>query len=255
MRVDLDHRRVGFDERRVDGGQHFRELVRHAPVEPHAERELAGLERHHAHAGVDDLAQDFFRVGGGHFLDVHAAGGAGNHHGAGAGAVDDDAQIELALDLHPFLDQHPAHLLAFGPGLVRDQGHPQHVLRQLLGLADRAGHLHAAALAAAAGMNLRLDDTDLAAEAARDVGRFTGRKGHFAARHGHSVAREHGLGLIFVDFHRGCVCGCAGEKARGQPFIVFGRNRDRQAFDRPVSSRLSPPQLSSFVRRYRLPVA
>ena len=62
--------------------------------------------------------------------------------------------------------------------------------------------LDAAALAAAAGVNLRLDDDDLAAEAAGDLARFGGVERDFAARHGHAVPRQDGFGLILVDFHQ-----------------------------------------------------
>ena len=61
--------------------------------------------------------------------------------------------------------------------------------------------LDAAALAAAAGVDLRLDDDDAAAEAAGDLAGFGGVEGDFAARHRHAVPREDGFGLILVDFH------------------------------------------------------
>ena len=48
--------------------------------------------------------------------------------------------------------------LPFGAGLMRDERHPDDLLGELLGLVNRARDLDAAALAAAAGMNLRLDD-------------------------------------------------------------------------------------------------
>ena len=52
------------------------------------------------------------------------------------------------------------------------------------------GELDAAALAAAAGVNLRLDDHDAAAEAACDLAGFRCRERHFSARHGHTEPRE-----------------------------------------------------------------
>ena len=50
--------------------------------------------------------------------------------------------------------------------------------------------LDAAALAAAAGVNLRLDDDDVAAEPPGDLADFVGRERHLAARHGNTEARE-----------------------------------------------------------------
>ena len=51
-----------------------------------------------------------------------------------------------------------AHLLALGPGLRRHQLHTQDGGGDLLGLRRRGRQLDAAALAATAGVNLRLDD-------------------------------------------------------------------------------------------------
>ena len=61
---------------------------------------------------IDVLAQDLLGVRRRDLLDVHAAGGAGDDDRARRGAIDDDAEVELALDLQPFLDQHAADLLA-----------------------------------------------------------------------------------------------------------------------------------------------
>ena len=58
-------------------------------------------------------------------------------------------------------------------------------------------------LAAAAGVNLGLDDADRPAEAFGDVVHLFGGEGDFSTGHGHPVLREDGLGLILVDFHVG----------------------------------------------------
>ena len=55
------------------------------------------------------------------------------------------------------LHQNLVHHLAFGAGLVGDQGHAQDLVRHLLHLFGGGGALDAAALAAAAGMDLGLD--------------------------------------------------------------------------------------------------
>jgi hypothetical protein len=55
-------------------------------------------------------------------------------------------------------------------------------------------------------MNLRFHDNDAAATAAgqplRDVTGLGRGRGHFPSRHRDAEAREDGLGLILVDFHR-----------------------------------------------------
>ena len=160
-------------------------------VEPHPERQLPGLKRDHTGAGIDPLAQDLLRLLGGDFLDVHAARRAADDHRAGRSAIDDDAQIELALDLQSFFDQHAADLAPLRSGLMRDERHPEHLLGQLLGLVGRFRELDAAALAAPAGMNLRLDDSDAAAKTPGNLAGFLRRERYFAARNGHTEARQH----------------------------------------------------------------
>ena len=87
--------------------------------------------------------------------------------------------------------EHAADLLALGSGLVRDQRHADHLLRELLDFVGRPGDLDAAALAAAAGVNLRLDDGHAAAEALGGVDRFGRCERNLAARDGNAEAREH----------------------------------------------------------------
>ncbi len=111
--------------------------------------------------------------------------------GDGRRAVDQDAEIQLALDLEPLLDEHAADLPAFRSGLVRDQRHADQLLRELLDLVGRPGDLDAAALAAAAGVNLRLDDVHAAAEALGGINGFGRCERNLAARDGNTEAREH----------------------------------------------------------------
>ena len=93
-----------------------------------------------------------------------------------------DAQVQLAVDLQSLFDQHPSDLLSFRAGLMGDQRHANHLLGDLLGLIGRSSDLDASALAAAAGVNLRLDDHDIAAQTSRDVAGFCRRKCDFTAR-------------------------------------------------------------------------
>ena len=75
------------------------------------------------------------------------------------GAVDHDREVHLlrALEVHALLDQQAPHDAALGPGLVRAQRHAEHRLGERLALLGGPGQLDAAALAAAAGVDLRLD--------------------------------------------------------------------------------------------------
>ena len=74
-------------------------------------------------------------------------------------------------------------------------------MREREGLLRVLRELDAAALAAAAGVDLRLHD-GAAAEPLGDLARLGRVVGDLAARHGDAVAREDRLGLVLVDLHR-----------------------------------------------------
>ncbi len=79
---------------------------------------------------------------------------------------------------------------------------------ELRDLGFRARQLDAAALAAAAGVDLRLDDPDRTAELLRRLGRFADAERGIAARHGDAEAGQDFLALIFVNLHRGSALRC-----------------------------------------------
>jgi hypothetical protein len=94
-----------------------------------------------------------------------------------------------------------ADLLSGGPGLIGDELHADQILGRFFGRLGVLHHLDAAALAAAASMDLRFDDDHAAAEALGDLAGFLRGECHFPARHGHAVMREDCLALILVNFH------------------------------------------------------
>ena len=72
-------------------------------------------------------------------------------------AIEHDAEVEFALDRQRLFDQQPLHHLAFRPGLVRDQlSCPGSCPASSPASSTDLGDLHAAAFAAASGMDLRL---------------------------------------------------------------------------------------------------
>ena len=117
------------------------------------------------------------------------------------GAVDDHADVEFLADVGALLHQQAPHEPAFGPGLMGHQRHAEDLRGELVDLLERLRHLDAAALAAAAGVNLRLDDPDLAAELARRRIRLGDRKAGHAARRRHAVLAQDLLALILVNVH------------------------------------------------------
>ena len=100
----------------------------------------------------------------GNRFDLHAAVLARHDDRPAGRAIDDDAEIQLARDRQPLLDEQPRHLPPFGTGLVRHERHAVDLMRERVGLGWIGGQLDAAALAAAAGVNLRLHDDGAAAE-------------------------------------------------------------------------------------------
>jgi hypothetical protein len=201
QRVDLDQAGIEVGEGAVHG-QHQLDRRRHLPaLEAEAEGELAGVERQHADGRVEADLEDLLRALARHLLDLHAAFGRGDHGDAAARPVDQHAEIQLAPDVGPVLDVDALDLLALRPGLRGDQPHAEHRLGRLLGLVDGLHHLDAAALAAAAGVDLRLDHPNRAAQLAGHVLRFLRGVGDDAARHRDAVFRQQALGLILVDVH------------------------------------------------------
>ncbi len=155
-------------------------------------------------AGNDVLLDDRVGIFGRDLFDLHAARRRGHEHQPSRTAVEHDAEIQLARDGQRLLNQQPLHFLALGTGLVRDQFHPEDLARQLAGFFRRLGDLHAAALAAASGMDLRLDDNAGRTLVEQGLGRglsFFAAFDHVPARHRYPVLRQDGLSLVLVYFH------------------------------------------------------
>src|ERR1700761_2490224 len=130
--------------------------------------------RHHTGRRVDRESMYFLRRLVRHFFDIHAAFGRYNESNAGSGAIDECGKIEFALDSRAFLDIEPVDLLACRARLYRNKRPPKHFACEGFDLLDRACEPHAAfvarflllefAFAAAAGMDLALDDPERAAK-------------------------------------------------------------------------------------------
>ena len=99
--------------------------------EPQAEGEHAACEGCRPAAGLNVHADDLLRRVRGDFLDVHAAGGRRDEGDVALVAIEHQAQVQLALDLRAFLDEHLANRQAFGAGLVRHQALAEHGLGRL----------------------------------------------------------------------------------------------------------------------------
>src|SRR5690606_38678222 len=223
QRVDLDDRGVKAGEGLVHRQHELGRRLDLLALQAEAEGDPAGVMRLHAGGRVDGNLEDLLGVLGGNLLDLHAALGGGHHGDARGGAVDQEAQVELALDVAAFLDIEALDQLALGAGLVGHQGHAQHLAGLVLHVVQRLDDLDAAALAAAAGMNLGLYNPDGAAELAGDGHGLVGRKGDSAAGNGNAVFREQAFRLIFMDIHADLTGFGPGAKAPVMRIAVRGR--------------------------------
>ena len=73
---------------------------------------------------VDDLLRRVVRD----FLDVHAAFGRDDEGDARRGAIDEQGQIEFAIDRRALFDIEAIDDLALRAGLMRDQRHAKHAV-------------------------------------------------------------------------------------------------------------------------------
>ena len=203
--IHLDQGAVHLVEHARQAGHHAAEFGDLLGLEAEAEAEPAALVVLEAERRVERLAVDLLRVRGRDLLDVHAAFGR-RHDGDAAGRpIEGDGDVELLLDGQALLDEQALHLLALGPGLQGDELHAEDGADGLLGLVAGLADLHAAALAAAAGVDLRLDHDDIDAALplhARHRGqRVVDRQRRLADRHRDAEAPEQFLALILVDLH------------------------------------------------------
>jgi hypothetical protein len=137
----------------------------------------------------------------GDLLDFDAAFLTRHDHGFLRGSIEHDSEIQLTRDLEALFDEHALDHTAFGPGLIRYEAHAEHLRR---GVADLGWALHdldAATLASAAGMNLRLHDSDAATQPLRNRARVVRIECDLATRDGHSILLEDLFALIFVNLH------------------------------------------------------
>ncbi len=201
-RVDLDEARVALVKQLHELGEQLRELRLLLLAELEPEREPPCLVARQPARRVQRDREDLLGSLLGDLLDVHAAGARGDDRDALGRAVDEHAEVNLALDVGSGLHVDPVHGQPVGTALVRGQARAEHGLGVRLDLLRRPGELDAARLAAAAGVHLGLDDPERAAERLGDGPRLARARRGAALRHGDRVFREQGLGLVFVQVQR-----------------------------------------------------
>src|SRR4051812_32608637 len=227
QRVDLQHRHVLGDERRVELRGELLGLLGEIAGQFQRVRDGAAVMRHDAGGGIDRETHDLFGGVVRDILDIDAAFGGDHERHFGGFAIDQDREIELLLDVGAFLDVEPVDLLALRAGLHRDQGRAQHLPGELVDLGDRFGDPDAAlvaggsfvefALAAAAGVDLALHHPDRSAKL------FGGGIRFRRLQHGDTLGNRHAelvqqrLGLVFMDIHLDAPRTSCGEVANSRP--------------------------------------
>ena len=126
-------------------------------------------------------------------LDLHAALDRGHGQEGAVGPVEQVGEVVLLGDVAG-LGHH--HLVDDVPLDVQ----PEDVLGARLGVVGVVGELDAAGLAAAADLDLRLDD-DGRGDLARDRLRLLGRLGDATGEHGHAVRGEQVTRLVLEQIH------------------------------------------------------
>ena len=189
-RIDLEQRGVGLLVSLVQRHHELHRRRNELRLQFQGERDLARLERPEPDRRIDVLLDDCCRVFGRNFFDLHPARFGRHEHRSRHRPVQHDSQVQFAGNRQRLFDQQPPDLLALRPGLVRHQLHPQHLLGDHAGFPVLLGQLHASALAAPAGMDLRLHYNSRGALTHKVLGGALcclARFHHRAARHCHSI--------------------------------------------------------------------
>ena len=96
--IDLHQRGVSLDICLVETGHEFDGFVDLRGLEAELECEIARLVGLKADHGIDVFLVDRIGIFCGNFFDLHAAGLRGHEDELRFGAIEDDAEVELAVD-------------------------------------------------------------------------------------------------------------------------------------------------------------
>ena len=138
---------------------------------------------------------------GGDLLDIHAAFGGGDEGDRLGAAVDQHRQVQLLVDVGTFGDQHGVDRKLHAGGLVGRHPGAEHRRGVLLHFIKVLRQLDAAGLAAAAGVDLRLDHPQVARDVLGGCDGFFRSARHAPGRYGNAVVGKELLCLVFVKIH------------------------------------------------------
>ncbi|TPV97883.1 MAG: hypothetical protein USCAAHI_02684 [Beijerinckiaceae bacterium] len=213
-RIDLDHGGVEIAECAVaakDAGDGAADLLER---EAKTEGEFARLEGLEPHRRLDHHLQDFLWMVLGDLLDFHAAeAGCDDPHPLDL-PVENEAEVNLALERFGDLDIDPLHDFALGARLIGDEGFAKHLCRRRAHFVIGLAKLDAARLATAARMDLRLHRPMPAAEFCRAIDRLLGAVGDRSMRRRHAKIRQDLLSLVLVNVQMALLTFSGGIKRR-----------------------------------------
>ena len=135
--------------------------------EVHPVGHAARLERQQTDGRVDVLLENLVRHLSGDLLNLHATLLRAPHDDTRRLAVNDKREIVFLLDGRSSLNEQAVDALTGRARLMRDEDLAEELLRRSLDGFKRVDDLDASRLAAAARMDLRLDDDDIRAELSR----------------------------------------------------------------------------------------
>ena len=147
-------------------------------------------------------------------LDVHAALGGGDDHGARGGAVEEDREIVFFLNIARDGEVDRLDLATGGTGLSGDERLTEHIASHGEGVGFGFAEFDAAfeaigkrTFAAAAGVDLRFHHRRALGEGGEGGDEAGGAGGGGAFGHGDAEFLKEGFGLILVDVHAGKIGG------------------------------------------------
>ena len=228
--VDFHQRRVGVHVALVDLGEDVYGLVDGLAFQTNGSRHLARLRFGDAGQWVDHLGDDLLGGGVGHFFNVHAAFARSDQGHLLGGAVGHQRHIQLVLDVGAVFDVQAAYLLAFSASLVGDQLHAENLLGQGFYVVDGLGHLHAAALAAATSMDLRLHHPNWAAKLLCCLYSFLDGECRNATGYWHTELTQDFLALVFMNLHESCLSETEGE----MPVFLLPKHAEPGSYDMAI---------------------
>ena len=211
QRVDLEHLHVLRDEGGIELLDQRLRLLGEVARQVQRLGDATAVVAHDSGRGIDGEGDDLLGRLVRDVLDVHAAFGRDDEGDARGRAIDEHRQVEFLGDVGAFLDVEAVDLLAGRAGLDGHQRRAEHLLDVGDDLVDRLGEAHAAlvagrgflelALAAATGVDLRLDDPERTAERLGGGFRVLGVENRDAARDGRAELLQDRFGLVFMNVH------------------------------------------------------